>query len=423
MKITEKFIEFLWRSKRFDYRNMSTTDGQKVQILHFGQVNHMAGPDVEMARVLIDDVEWIGSVEFHVLTSDWVAHGHDDNEGFDNVILHLVWKHDKEIEHPTGKKIPTVELHDLVNHSLVKAATNLQEKNSQFIPCENLIHTVDSFYIETYLPRLCIEKLDQKKSNLDQLYSEVGRDLNQLIFVYMTRYYGLTGNQDLFEEIAKRIPYKLLCKHKYNMTQIEAILFGTAKLIEGNSDYALELNREYEYLQSLYDLQPFTKNTIKMTGRPASFPTLRLASLAAALASSNNFVQSLLKVRTYSDVKKLIEVERSPYWSKNYTFSSHNIKDETPKIGKQFVDLLTINAVVPLLYFAGKELQSEELLEAASELLESIPSEKNNIVKKWKNLGVTSRSALESQALLHLHKDYCKQKACLRCSIGYSILS
>ena len=54
--------------------------------------------------------------------------------------------------------------------------------------------------------------------------------------------------------------------------------------------------------------------------------------------------------------------------------------------------------------------------------LESIASEKNSIISNWKTIGISSKNALTSQALLHLHKTYCSLQRCLECNLGKKIL-
>ena len=56
-------------------------------------------------------------------------------------------------------------------------------------------------------------------------------------------------------------------------------------------------------------------------------------------------------------------------------------------------------------------------------LLESLKPEKNNIIKKWKELNILSLDAMQSQALLELKDSYCSQKKCLICNIGNQLIN
>ena len=47
----------------------------------------------------------------------------------------------------------------------------------------------------------------------------------------------------------------------------------------------------------------------------------------------------------------------------------------------------------------GKNIKNE-----IKEKLQNIDAEQNNILEKWKEIGITANNALESQALLQLYK-------------------
>ena len=53
--------------------------------------------------------------------------------------------------------------------------------------------------------------------------------------------------------------------------------------------------------------------------------------------------------------------------------------------------------------------------------MEQLPAEQNSIVKKFKQLGRSSKDALGSQSMLQLYHAYC-QKRCLECAIGVHIM-
>ena len=56
-------------------------------------------------------------------------------------------------------------------------------------------------------------------------------------------------------------------------------------------------------------------------------------------------------------------------------------------------------------------------------LLEEMAPEQNNIIEKWKLLGINVENAYDTQALLELKKQYCDEKKCLQCGIGHRLLS
>ena len=61
-------------------------------------------------------------------------------------------------------------------------------------------------------------------------------------------------------------------------------------------------------------------------------------------------------------------------------------------------------------YAYGVHHQNDIYKDQAIELLESIPSESNAILKKWEQVGLSSQNAASSQSLLHLKKNHCNKK-------------
>jgi hypothetical protein len=82
---------------------------------------------------------------------------------------------------------------------------------------------------------------------------------------------------------------------------------------------------------------------------------------------------------------------------------------------------VVINTVIPFIFVYGKEKQRRDYIEKALKLMEQIKPEKNNILNKWENLGFNNDNASDSQALLHLKKNYCNPKKCLDCALGSEI--
>ena len=59
----------------------------------------------------------------------------------------------------------------------------------------------------------------------------------------------------------------------------------------------------------------------------------------------------------------------------------------------------------------------------AIQLLESLKPERNNIVQLFEKCGLKADSALVSQALIQLRRNYCEARKCIYCRIGHKLLS
>ncbi|MDX1409540.1 MAG: DUF2851 family protein, partial [Saprospiraceae bacterium] len=105
----EAFLHFVWNTRSFDQTGIRTTDGKPVEILNFGIANTQGGPDFKHAQVILEGTRWAGSIEIHVLASEWDEHGHSADPNYENVILHVVLEEDRPI-YLQGRRLPCIEL-------------------------------------------------------------------------------------------------------------------------------------------------------------------------------------------------------------------------------------------------------------------------------------------------------------------------
>ena len=90
----EQLLHYVWKHKLFPLTTLVTTKGQEVEVIDPGLLNRNAGPDFFNAKVRIAGTMWVGNVEIHLKTSDWLAHHHNTDPAYDNVVLHVVEQDD-----------------------------------------------------------------------------------------------------------------------------------------------------------------------------------------------------------------------------------------------------------------------------------------------------------------------------------------
>src|SRR5690349_3686334 len=117
--MSESFLHYVWQFQYFDKLNLTTSEGEEVQIFQPGNINIHSGPDFFNARIKIGAIEWIGSIEIHIHASSWMDHHHNTDPAYDNVILHVVWKNDKPIKRRDGTLLPVIELKNRVSEDLI----------------------------------------------------------------------------------------------------------------------------------------------------------------------------------------------------------------------------------------------------------------------------------------------------------------
>ena len=57
------------------------------------------------------------------------------------------------------------------------------------------------------------------------------------------------------------------------------------------------------------------------------------------------------------------------------------------------------------------------------DLIRKIPAEKNAIITSFKERGMASKNALESQAMISLFNEYCSENRCLECRTFHFIIN
>ena len=125
----ERLLQFIWQHQYFDTQSLTTTSGLPIVIRRHGNFNTNQGPDFLQARLVIGDTAWAGNIELHIRSSDWLQHGHSVDEHYRNVILHVVWEHDAEIN-----QLPVLELGGRVSRNLLQRYEQLMHKGTT-VPC------------------------------------------------------------------------------------------------------------------------------------------------------------------------------------------------------------------------------------------------------------------------------------------------
>ena len=418
----ESVLHYVWQYKLFPQHHLKTIDGENVEVIDVGRFNSDAGPDFFNAKIKIDETIWAGNVEFHQRSSDWKRHNHTDNKAYDNVILHIAEIVDAEILRTNGEKIPQMELK--IPSEVEQKYNDLLTRKS-WIPCENKIDEVDSFKINAWKNSLLTERLQQKTEAIYSLLQQNENHWEEAFYISLARSFGFGVNSQPFELLAKSLPQNILAKHKDNLLQLEALLFGQAGFLSGKlvDEHQQSLQNEYRFLQTKYTLKSIEASQWKFLRlRPENFPHVRLAQFAKLTQNSSKLFSKIIETEKIDELRTFFKCEVSDYWQKHYIFGKES-SVSNKHLGKNSVDILLINTVIPFIFAYARKKNLEELADKAINLLENIPSEKNSIIEKWKELGIFSKNAFDSQSLLQLKKNYCDEKKCLRCTIGHQILT
>ncbi|MDH5413649.1 MAG: DUF2851 family protein [Flavobacteriaceae bacterium] len=420
----EDFLHYLWKHKLFSLQSLITTNKESIELFRSGEHNHLSGPDFFNALLKIDGQRWAGNVEIHVKSSDWYLHGHEKDENYDNIILHVVWEHDVNIHTKNSGLLPTLELKNFIKTDVLNNYKKLFSTTKTWINCEKDIASTDDFLLNNWYDRLYIERLEEKSTFIMNLLKSSNNDWEAVLFKLLAKNFGLKINSEAFFELADRLNFSIIRKQRNDLESLEALIFGQAGfLIEPiENGYYQKLQKEYQYLTSKFNLTPVSNSRFQFFRlRPNNFPTIRIAQLAALYNQKENLFSQILKINELVDFYKLFSIQVSPFWKDHYSFTSAS-KKNNKSLTKSFIDLLLINTIVPFkfIYLRKMNKLNEEVL---VETVRHIKPEKNSIIDKFNEIGISTHNAFQTQSLLQLKNEYCSKQKCLDCNIGNDLLN
>ena len=460
----EELLQFIWRYQYFNQHELLSESGEPVQVVCPGELNTHQGPDFLHAQVRVGGTLLAGSIELHIVASDWRRHAHDGDLHYRNVVLHVVWENDRPVQYHPGDPtqfpgeliparqtgsgcaddIPMLVLQDRIPKLLLGQYERWM-KGRDFIPCHRQLPAVDQQLWMKWKQQLLLQRLQNRT-----LYIAACLDANQhhweeTAWWLLARNFGLPVNTAAFETIGKSLPIRLLARYRGDLFRMEALLLGQAGLLETDSGqgwrpspitslkYPQKLQREWKYLRALHHLSPIQTPLRFFRMRPAHFPTLRLAQLAALLSEHPAWFGAIRDAASPLDLEPWLGAATSEYWQTHYLLNGPTEEENgepgasqqnrrSGRLGRQMKNSLLINTFVPLLFAYGQLRNEPAFCKKAVHWLEEAQPEKNAVLSHWESLGVGNKSAADSQALLELKNGYCQLRKCLSCAIGNRLL-
>ena len=395
----EIVLHYIWEHCLWAGMAQQTTDGRTVEILSVGEHNRDAGPDYSHARVRIDGREWIGNIEIHVCSSDWIKHRHHLDKAYDNVILHVVRTADKPVYNSRGELVTQCELQypgDKDYLTGLFAAAQQMDSAVARIGCAAQLLRDPKLITEGWRKNLLRKRLECKQASIMRLLEITKGSWEHALYISLARNFGFHTNSLPFEQLAINTPLSYLQKHRNSLFQLTALLMGQASLIDEPA-----MQKEYDFLRIKFDLTPMDGSVWKHGRlRPQNSPELRIRQFAQLLYQSENLFSKILDTSDLKDLQQLFMVD---------------------KMGKSSIDILLINTVIPYKYAYSLYKNNPAEAEEAMKLMEHIAPENNTIIRQWRVLGQEVRNAADTQALLHLYQNYCQHHECINCEVGHAI--
>ena len=413
----EELLHFIWQFQLF-HSPLLTLSGERVNVIDPGVSNPFNGPDFQMAKIRVGKTQHIGSIEIHRTASDWYRHGHHKDSRYNNVILHVCYSAKEEVQRKDGTCIATLNLANILPRTVLLKYQQLMASQA-FIPCEAHLGRVPALTMEQAKARMLTERMESRFKYFEKVLLETQNNWNEMWYRCFLIAFCKPYHHELMVELGKLISYKLLLNYRSTAYKLEALLLGTCGLLQAHAsdEYHQRLQDEFEFLKIKHQIKGIQIAVQTRSIRPRAQAKYKLVQLCSLLQTHPSDAFDWIKT---SDDRKAFFPQRplSNYWLSYFAIKFGDTPPSIVSLGQQ--NQLLINFIEPFKLFYRTRRQ-QAILDPLH-YFEKLPSENNTILNKMKGVGITIRSAACSQALLHLYKDYCKNKACLRCVIGKTLL-
>ncbi len=379
------------------------TDGGVCQLVFAGRSGGPVGPDVRDAVLLFPGGEQhVGDVEFHVRSSDWVAHRHDADARYNNVILHVVLLCDDS--HPTtrqdGYSIPICSLYDL---PIVFTPVSSSVK-SEVWPCHTIMSNLSVVEQERLLHRAGLLRFEQKTHAFVEVLHTM--EINECLSSV-----GLAPVTPRTTPIDEAVGYNGSCGYSssplsylYNNCLVPALAEGLA--------YGRDRAFFRAAGQRLLGQDTHVPEPLGRASKPSPLDTKRLHVLRILLAKEPNVWESLQRVLVRGQLDTVLQALRAYFCNAGLSLAR--------------ADILLCNVVLP--FAAAIALLEHNILlgERARTLYETHPGLSSNTITRMMCtqllLAHEPRGSCQQQGLHYIYQQTCQAKQCAECMMGRNIL-
>lgn len=416
-------LQALWFAGAFGC-DFATIDGKSVRVVQFGEWNRGAGPDFQHAAIVLDGVEYTGSLELDPHAADWENHQHATNPAYRNVVLHVSFRAEDRvhfIRNDEHRQIPQVVIgHEALAQALLRPRRETAIARSG--RCVAPLQAMPPLVVNALLREAAEHRAMLKTRRFLQTADAHGRDA--ALFQAVAQTLGYRSNALPMQLLAQRATLK----HFRDIPDaVEAVLFGCSGFLSADMhEKATGWTREYlsELWQTWWKHRANFESTRpipwKMHGqRPANHPHRRVAALAV-LAQHWPAFRKVALARPFS-AKRVIEHLASlehPFWQKHHTLASAATPQEIAIFGKSQALELIANHLAPLAMQEDATFDFEKF----ATLRSSTINEKVRragirlfgseiLAKPWQ------KTLAHQQALLQIYRDFCLEdfSDCAQC--------
>jgi hypothetical protein len=342
VQFNEEFLYHIWDGRHYN-NHLKTVSGKRLNIIFNGHFNKDRGPDFHNAVFQLNGEYVRGDVEIHLNTYDWVSHRHYLDTNYNNVVLHVVYKHNSALSYSIKENGELLEILVLENH-LDEEIGKLMERYGM----QPEFRDKSCEFFNGLLPDQMVNVL--QRLGEERFRSKIKRSEALLLFTDF--------NQIIYQSLLESCGYS---KNKINMITLSEILPWSEFSVrnrEHQLEESLSSNLELSGLSGVLSKEKSSDSIIKWQTfriRPANNPAVRYCQIYPFLfkSSENGLIKTLLHlfddVPEDADKANRLILNRFATFFTDYSFKGRLIK----KVGKNFLRTILFNVVYPIsiLYF------------------------------------------------------------------------
>ena len=394
--------------------------------------------------------QWLimGDIEIHVKSSDWRAHRHHLNPRYNQVILHVVMKHDRKtaITLENGRSIPTLALDKYTEGPVPLVYPRIASN----MPCSCYRTGLASDLIGKFLDSAGRNRFFSKAARFEASIAQVGA--GQSLYQGIMGALGYYKNRLPFQELARRLPLRLLesiARDKISdgecLARQQALILGTAGLLpsqhyNGHQDrlddeWIGTLEKLWASLHSIEAMPPNSWHLFRI--RPSNFPIRRLIAMSylllryrrkGVLEEMVNIIKETPLNKGHRRLEAALVVITDGYWASHFDFGSNSRIESPALLGRGRAADIVVNVLLPFVFVWGKLNSQPELSRKAFALYHNYPRLSVNTIERHmiKQIGLDSslvNSAQRQQGLIHIYNTLCTQGKCDCCLLGSKVSS
>ena len=395
----------------------------RLQGIDAGDLNCSEGPDFKNALFILDGTRYCGDVEIHLRAKDWTSHGHNHDNRYDHVMLHLVWSppasDEQNIKTSVGREVPSISMRNF---------PPLFIPSNQIARCRS--STDNSGRFAEKIRTVIQQRLIGLGRQMHKLTGE--KKCDQVFYDGILRVLGSSQNIQNFEWIAQKLNWEtiIFLKHKFFLTEKQwyAVFLNMAGLMSSRKEF-VPFRAETRRIAHLVPTAQLSRPMWKLAGqRPSHNPLRRLAGLAV-------FVKNFPGSSAYAVFRDLFYA-RYPYKIFRNNIRSLFQPDMSTELktvfnstrfqhfwGDDLMSEIIGNVAIPFFYYMAKKNGSigfKNYLESIYYLL-PLHNQYSCIVNflKWPEIqGISVNKFYLHQALLHVRHNFCLNGLCQTCPLN-----